>query len=164
MITERPCWGPAGSSSKCYSAICSNRLNSCPFVHFEQTAHTCREPALGARTLQSGCGFCSQGHFVLSALRSRLCPRHGWAGSAASSPGLELPHPMGSVESDELLPEDARGGCGCFCSTWPHLHPAAEPHATTLHSPWYAGFSSTEFNTTTLPGIREPRPWLDLPF
>ena len=63
-----------------------------------------------------------------------------------------------------LLHEDAHGGCGCFCSTWTHLHPAAEPHATALHGPWDAGLLSTEFNTTTLPGVREPRPWLDLPF
>lgn len=48
MRTEKPCWGPAGSGSKCYPAICSEQLNSRPFVPFEQVSHPggtrCSEP------------------------------------------------------------------------------------------------------------------------
>lgn len=89
MVTERPCWGPAGSGSKCYSAICSNQLNSCPFVHFEQTSRPGRQLVLTARSprppgLHSGCGPASEGALP-SVIRASGCVL-GVAASSSSSP------------------------------------------------------------------------------
>lgn len=98
MITERPCWEPAGSGSKCYSAICSNRLNFCPFVHFEQTSHPRSSRCSERRPCEVGTGLAPKGT-LSSVLPGPRCIL-GVAGLGLQPPVL---HPVGSVERDEML-------------------------------------------------------------
>lgn len=101
MTTERPCWGPAGSGSKCHPAICSNRLNSRPSLRFEQTSHPRR------RMERLPCGVDTG--LAPRGTASPLLPGPGCvpgvAGSVSSSPQGRLPPPGGSW--------GARRRCGC---------------------------------------------------
>lgn len=153
-MTARTCWGPAGSGSKCCSTICSKRLNSACVCVPSRLHPLRRQPARRACALQRGYGSRAQGHHVSCAPRSRLHPRHGWAGLAASSLGLSCHIPRGQWR--------AVRGCCCLRMLTVGVSAACGPTCILQqshgHSPCWVGVLSTKFNTTAFSGIGELGP------